>query len=131
MKGSEHLIKITPTLNIKQIQGIFNFTLKGVLDAIKILYVTAFYLKIKPVADRYNWTIKWGGMGSIIFVTKKGIIIHDDDGTAAIERLKKDLEKLFEDFPHITRHGILWDVLSGLEDYDQYHKNTGLCMSDQ
>jgi hypothetical protein len=126
MKGSDQLISSVPTFSNKQLHSIFDMILSGINDGMGVLCITAFYLKIKPTVDRYNWAIDWAGQ-YIIFTNKKGVCIPDDGSSTAITKLEKELEKLFEDFPYITRHGILCDVLNGLA-YNHYHKDTGLVL---
>jgi hypothetical protein len=124
MKGSDHLINtIIPKLNTKQIQSIFRVTQAGLLDNLKIVYTTAFYLKIKPVVDRYKWAIDWD-MGSVSFEDNKGRAID----SPAIDKIPSRLSDLFDkDFP-VTQNGILWDIMTGLGCYNRYHINTGLVL---
>ena len=112
----------------KRVREIFDITLESIKQSIGILYASAFYLKIKPLADRYGWTIEWG-MGSVSFTTKDGRDLYPNDpisGTKALDKMERELEDMFEGFPIDEHNGILWEVMCGLGAYNKYHKDTGL-----
>jgi len=124
-KGNE-LSDLVPTLNVEQIQGIFNMTKEGIKKSTQLLHITAFYLQVKPIVDMSDWTIDWG-MGSVSIDNRKGKRIDMDD-SYLYRTLLKNLEELFEDFPFISSNGIFWDVMIGLGDYNRYDKRTGLVL---
>ena len=111
-------------LNKKQLKNIFYAIKSNIKENMSMLYLTAFLIKIKPIADRYNWTIDWG-MGSVSFETKDGRDLYPED-SKALKKMVNELENMFDvDSIPIGRCGILWDIMISLGNYNRYNKTTG------
>jgi hypothetical protein len=111
-------------LNRKDLKRNFEVLSVSYKDIENLLYIHAFALIIKPVADRYNWTIDWG-MGSVSFITQNGKDLYDWNSNA-VKKITEDLLDLLENITGQSKSGILWDVMSGLGDYNYYTKAQGL-----
>jgi len=108
----------------KQLKELFETTKEQVQEAIPFLCLTAFQLKIKPLVDRYNWTMDWG-MGSVSFENRAGDILYDDD-LKSVQMASNELEEMVGRVIPRTTCGILWDVMCEIPGrYHQYNKIMG------
>ena len=111
-------------LKKKDLRTAFQVTAESYIESQDFLCVLAFALVIKPVADRYGWTIDWG-MGSVSFENSKGVYLYEGD-SKAVDNIGADLYKLLKGILPETKCGYLWFVMCGLGNYNRYHKETGL-----
>jgi hypothetical protein len=112
------------TISKKKLRSVFDLTLSDIDKSIELVYLMAFHLKVKPLADRYNWTVDWG-MGSVTFETWRGEVYYEDENRA-IKKLIRELEDMFGNVLPRGNCGILWDVMSSLGEYHRYNKILGL-----
>ena len=112
----------------KKLKEQFDVIADSITQSQELLKLFAFYLVIKPVVDRYGWTIDWG-MGGVDFETRDGRTLIPYDPIYQVKTLNKMADKLADLMEPVLGHtkaGYLWDVMCGLGKYNRYHKDTGL-----
>lgn len=109
---------------------IFESSAAAITQSTQLLYLAAFYLVVKPIADRYDWEISWG-MGNVTFMNKNR---EDVSECKTVENLEKKLKDMFIDvgLQYLSHHqGELLDTLEvSFPKHSCYHKSYGLRDAD-